>query len=65
VPVFHRTYIPPVEAPPQDEFTIAETVSPLAAFFGALLPDGWQPDKSLPNRKPRMKAEELPYYVQP
>jgi hypothetical protein len=65
VPVFRRTYIHPAVCPAQNEFTVGETISPLAALFGALLPDGWQPARTTTIRKPKMNAKDLQYYVQP
>lgn len=64
-PVMRRLYTHPTLAPAQDEFTVSESISPLAAVCGAMMADGWKPDEQLKNRRPINDAKALPIYLQP
>jgi hypothetical protein len=64
-PVLRRKVIHPGAAVDQNEFTINETISPLALLFGALTDETWVPSDELKNRQPRRKIEELPFYSMP
>ena len=64
-PIMRRLYTHPVASPPQNEFTINESISPLAACAAALLPAGWKPDEALKTRKPITQPQDLPFYLQP
>lgn len=64
-PVFRRKVIHPAVVVHQNEFTINETISPLALLFGALTGEGYMPAEELKAREPRKAIEELPYYGMP
>lgn len=64
-PIFRRHTTHPAAVVEQNEFTVGETVSPLAFAFGVLTGDGWSPSKELLERRPRLDIKELPYYPQP
>ena len=64
-PVFRRKVIHPMSVVDQNEFTVNETNTPLALLFGALTGEGYKPEDSLKNRKPRNSPEEVPYYSMP
>lgn len=64
-PILRRLYTHPAAVPSQNEFTVNENISPLAACAAALLPAGWKPDAALKNRQPITKAQDLPIYLQP
>jgi hypothetical protein len=49
----------------QNEFTMAETVSPLALAFCVFIEEGCRIDPKLFLRAPRNTIEDLPYYSQP
>lgn len=64
-PIFRRTYSHPFVCPAQNEFTVSESISPLAAAAGALLTEEWQPDARLLQRRPCNTAADTPLYYQP
>jgi endoglucanase len=64
-PLMRRIYTHPTLAPPQNEFTVNETISPLAVACGAMLSEGWSPPPELKQRKPINKPDALPIYLQP
>ena len=64
-PIFRRHTTHPAAVVEQNEFTVGETVSPLAFAFGVLTGDGWSPSKELLERRPRIDINDLPYYSQP
>lgn len=64
-PIMRRLFIHPSLQPMQNEFTIQESISPIAAVFAALTPDGWTPGEKLLRRAPRNTPSELPLYPQP
>ncbi len=64
-PVLRRKVIHPSAAVDQNEFTVNETISPLALLFGALTADAWMPSEALKNRRPRRSIDDLPYYSMP
>jgi hypothetical protein len=64
-PILRRKVTHPGAAVDQNEFTINETISPLALLFGALTADGWAPADELKDRQPRRRIEELPFYSMP
>ena len=63
--IMRRTFVHPYLEPPQNEFTVSETIAPHAAVYGALLPDGWKPGQALKARRPINNAADLPFYLQP
>lgn len=52
-PIWRRWWAHPYFTPPQNEFTVFETMSTSPVCLGLLLPDGWKPSEELKNRKPR------------
>ncbi len=64
-PVFRRKVTHPTSVVDQNEFTINETISPLALLFASLTADQYQPSPELKNRQPRRSIEELPFYSMP
>lgn len=64
-PIMRRLYTHPTLVPGQNEFTVYETIAPMAAVCGAMLPDGWKPDEAMKKRTPINDAKELPIYLQP
>ena len=64
-PVLRRKVTHPAAAVDQNEFTVNETISPLALLFGALTAEKWAPPEELKNRQPRRSVEELPFYSMP
>ena len=64
-PLMRRLYTHPTLVPGQNEFTVSETISPLAAACGAMLSDGWKPDEPTKSRKPINDPRDLPIYLQP
>jgi hypothetical protein len=64
-PVLRRKVTHPSAAVDQNEFTVNETISPLALLFGALTAEKWMPSEELKNRQPRRSVEELPFYSMP
>ena len=65
LPVLRRKVIHPGSAVDQNEFTVNETISPLAILFGALTAEGWMPSEELRNRQPRRSIDDLPIYSMP
>ena len=65
LPILRRKVIHPGAVVDQNEFTVNETISPLAMLFGALTDENWMPSEELKNREPRRKIEELPFYSMP
>ena len=55
----------PIAASDQNEFTVDETISPLALLFGALTGDNYMPTEELKNREPKRSVDELPVYSIP
>ncbi len=64
-PVLRRKTTHPSEVTWQNEFTVGETISPLALLFGALTADAWMPPDELKNRQPRQSADDIPLYSMP
>jgi len=64
-PVFRRKVIHPMSVVDQNEFTVNETITPLALLFGALTAEGYRPLDTLKNREPRNTPEEVPFYSMP
>ncbi len=64
-PVFRRHTTHPGAVVEQNEFTVGETMSPLAFAFGLLMGQGWTPTRELLERRPRTSVGEVPYYGQP
>lgn len=64
-PVLRRKVTHPGAAVDQNEFTVNETVSPLALLFGALTSENWTPPQALINRQPRRSISDLPFYTMP
>lgn len=64
-PVFRRKVTHPTSVVDQNEFTVNETMSPLALLFASLTADHYQPSEALKNRQPRRSIEELPFYTMP
>lgn len=64
-PVFRRKVTHPGAVVDQNEFTVNETISPLALLFGALTEDAWTVSGDIRNRQPRRSMDELPYYYMP
>ena len=64
-PIMRRIYAHPASVPAQNEFTVYESLGPIAAAYASLLPDGWKPDDALKNRRPITDPKKLPLYPQP
>ena len=64
-PIMRRIYSHPFSTPPLNEFTVYESIGPLAAAYAAFLPEHWQPDAALQNRRPITDPKQLPLYPQP
>ena len=64
-PVLRRKVTHPGSVVDQNEFTVNETISPLALLFGALTAENWMPSDDLKNRQPRRTVGELPFYSMP
>jgi hypothetical protein len=64
-PVLRRRAIHPTHVVDQNEFTVNETISPLALMFGALTADGWMPSQEQLKREPIRSMDQLPYYPMP
>ncbi len=64
-PVLRRRAIHPTHVVDQNEFTVNETVSPLALMFGTLTAEGWRPPPELLQRSPQRDLDTLPYYSMP
>jgi len=65
LPVFRRKSTHPNAVVDQNEFTVAETITPLALLFGALTSEGYSPAENLKYRQPRNKPEDVPFYNMP
>jgi hypothetical protein len=64
-PVFRRKTTHPMSVVDQNEFTVNETVTPLALLFGALTAEGYTPSEALTRREPRNTPAEVPFYSMP
>ncbi len=64
-PVFRRKVTHPMAVVHQNEFTVNETMGPLALLFGALTGEGYMPSDELKHREPRKTIDEVPYYNMP
>ena len=64
-PVFRRHTTHPGAVVEQNEFTVGETISPLAFAFSLLMGEGWTPSRERLERRPRTEVGDLPYYPQP
>ena len=64
-PVLRRKVIHPIAVVDQNEFTVNETISPLALLFGALTAENYMPSEELKNREPKKSIDELPVYSMP
>ncbi len=64
-PVLRRKTTHPSWVVSQNEFTVGETISPLALLFGALTGENWMPTDDLKNRQPKMSVDEIPLYSMP
>ena len=64
-PVFRRKMTHPIAASDQNEFTVDETISPLALLFGALTAENYMPSEEMKNREPKKSIDELPVYSMP
>ena len=64
-PIFRRHTTHPAAVVEQNEFTVGETISPLAFAFSLLIGEGWTPSRELLERRPKTNVSDLPYYPQP
>ena len=64
-PVLRRKVTHPGAVVHQNEFTINETISPLALLFGALTAENYMPSEELKCREPKRSVDELPFYSMP
>ncbi|MBF0544748.1 MAG: glycoside hydrolase family 9 protein [Candidatus Riflebacteria bacterium] len=64
-PIMRRVFVHPYLVPQQNEFTIFESLTALAAVSAILIPDGWKPGPELKNRLPKTNFNDLPIYFQP
>ena len=64
-PIFRRKTTHPMSVVDQNEFTVNETVTPLALLFGALTAEGYTPSGALTRREPRNTPAEVPFYSMP
>jgi hypothetical protein len=64
-PILRRRAIHPTHVVDQNEFTVNETISPLALMFGALTAEGWMPPPRVRHREPERDMRKLPYYSMP
>ena len=64
-PIFRRKVIHPMAVVDQNEFTVNETISPLALLFGALTAEGYMPAETLKTREPRYNPADVPFYSMP
>ncbi|MBF0407249.1 MAG: glycoside hydrolase family 9 protein [Candidatus Riflebacteria bacterium] len=64
-PIMRRVYVHPYIVPQQNEFTVFETMVPMAAVAAILTPDNYRPPKELTDRLPRNTPDSLPIYFQP
>jgi hypothetical protein len=65
MPIFRRKVTHPTAVVPKNEFTVNETMSPLAMLFAALTGENYMPSEELKNREPKKTIEDLPVYSQP
>ena len=65
IPVFRRKVTHPGAVVHQNEFTINETISPLALLFGTLTAENYMPSEELKNRQPKKSIDDLPFYSMP
>lgn len=65
IPIMRRIYSHPFSTPPLNEFTVYESIGPVAAAYAAFLPDHWQPNEALKTRHPITDPKQLPLYPQP
>lgn len=65
VPFWRRWVADYHEAPPMQEYTVNETMSPNVLVYGVLLGKGWQPSESLRNMKPRHKDHVFGLWMTP
>jgi len=63
IPVWRRYANLENEAVDQDEFTVWETMGPVAAACAALLPEGWRPPPEWKHQKPHERLEDIPGYI--
>lgn len=63
VPVWRRFANLESEAVDQNEFTVWETMGPVAAAYAALLPSGWKPPENWHKQKPAADINSLPGYI--
>ncbi len=63
IPVWRRFASLEGEAVNQNEFTVAETMAPAAAAYGALLQPGWRPPPEWKNLKPQSDIRKLNGYI--
>jgi len=64
-PIFRRKVTHPGSVVDQNEFTVNETITPLALLFGALTADNYMPSEELKNRQPKTSIGDLPAYSMP
>lgn len=64
-PVLRRKVTHPAAVVDQNEFTINETISPMAMLLGTLTADDWMPDSRLIRREPKTSIDDLPFYPMP
>jgi len=64
-PIFRRKVIHPMAVVDQNEFTVNETISPLALLFGSLTAEGYMPTETLKTREPRNNPADVPFYSMP
>ena len=64
-PIFRRKVVHPMSVVDQNEFTVNETISPLALLFGALTAESYMPSAELEKRIPRTRPEQVPFYGMP
>lgn len=64
-PVLRRKVIHPSAVVDQNEFTVNETISPLALLFGALTSESYMPSEALKTKEPVKSVEGLPVYPMP
>lgn len=64
-PVLRRRAIHPTHVVDQNEFTVYETIAPLALLYGALTAEDWMPSPEIRYREPIREIDQLPYYPLP
>lgn len=65
LPIFRRKVTHPISVVHQNEFTVYETIGPLALLFGSLTGEGYMPSDELKNKEPRKTGDEVPFYNMP